>query len=155
MDRELPDDIFLGEPRADPAPLRRRSPRSATTLADALADEKANEEIQDTFDTIRDEVDRQVRRQVPRVDDDIAEARKEGRGDRRARPAQARGPRRASPRSTSSDPRDHPAARPPRGRALRPDLRRPVRLTGPVGRRQGFAAVAFDAKTDALRAGSS
>ena len=54
MDRELPVDLFLGDPELTPP---RYLPFSEVrdSLADALAREKANEEIQETFGTIRDE----------------------------------------------------------------------------------------------------
>ena len=77
MDRELPVDLFAGAPELTPP---RYQPLSdlRETLAEALARDKANEEVQETFATIRDEVIDKFADAYHKVEDDIADAKKDG-----------------------------------------------------------------------------
>ena len=77
MDGELPVDLFKGAPELTPA---RFLPFSVQrdSMADALAREKANEEIQEMFGTIRDDFIDKFADAYHKVEDDIADAKKDG-----------------------------------------------------------------------------
>ena len=77
MDRELPVALFDGAPELTPP---RYLPLSEIreSLAEALARDKANEEVQETFATIRDEVIDKFADAYHKVEDDIADAKRDG-----------------------------------------------------------------------------
>ena len=77
MDRELPVDLFAGAPELTPP---RYLPLSEIreSLAEALARDKANEEVQETFAAIRDEVIDKFADAYHKVEDDIADAKRDG-----------------------------------------------------------------------------
>ena len=77
MDRELPVDLFAGEPGLTPPRFLPLSELRAT-LSEALARDKANEEIQETFATIREEFIDKFSDAYHKVEDDIADAKKDG-----------------------------------------------------------------------------
>ena len=77
MDRELPVDIFLGEPKLTP-PRFVPFAEMRDTMADALAREKANDEVQDIFGAIRDDFIDKFADEYYKVQDEIADAQKDG-----------------------------------------------------------------------------
>ncbi|WP_435010105.1 hypothetical protein P12x_001332 [Tundrisphaera lichenicola] len=78
LDRELPPDLFLGEPNLTP-PQYVPFSEVRETLASSLAREKANEEVLDTFAKIREEFVDEFADKYQSVIDDINDAKKEGR----------------------------------------------------------------------------
>ncbi len=78
LDIGLPPDLFLGEPKLTP-PRYQPYADLRDGLADALARERADDQIQDTFGAIRDEVIDKFADRYKEAQDEISDARKEGR----------------------------------------------------------------------------